>query len=308
MSRRRGGVAHRFEFAAYRLLSGLFGLLPEPLALRLGASLGSAARFLLPGRRRLVLRNLEGAFPDATPEWRGRVCRDAYRHFGREAAAMLLLGRLPPGSIDARVELDGEECIREALAEGKGVIVVSGHLGNWEVGAAALAARGYPVDGVAQGQANPWIDRELTEARARLGVGVIPRGDAARAGLRTLRAGRVLGLVADQNARGAGVIVPFLGVPASTHRGPALLSRRSGAPILLVTCLSLPGGRARYRLVLRPVHWSRTEDPEEEIRRITAAFTRDLGALVGSFPGQYFWHHRRWRGEKLPEPGGPGAV
>lgn len=304
---KRPTLSHRLEYAGFRLVSGIARLLPEPVALGVGEALGWTAGTIFRVRRRDVDRNLERAFPDRSPAFRAGIARRCYRHVGREGLAVFRLGGESAEGIRSRTEVLGMEVLADALRQGRGVILVAGHLGNWELAGGALAARGIPLDVVVQRQRNPLFDRDLVRTRERLGMGVIPRGEAVRRGLRSLREGRALALVADQNVRNGGVFVDFFGVPASTPRGPALLAFRSGAPVVFVGVRRLPGWSGRYVVSLEAVPVERGPDPEEEVRRVTAAHTRLLEQYIQAAPEQYFWPHRRWKTRPSEPTSGPNV-
>jgi KDO2-lipid IV(A) lauroyltransferase len=270
---------------------------------RLGGALGRLAYRPLGIRRALVESQLRAAFPERSDDWILAMAAGSYAHLGREGLAMLRLSKLSPEEVRARTGLDGLERFLEAVAEGRGVVMVTGHLGNWEIGGAALAVRGVPIDVVAQRQSNPLFDRMVVETRARLGMRVIPRGRATRQGLRSLRAGRVVAFVADQDARRAGDFVPFFGRLASTHRGPALLALRTGAPLFVgLGMLRTPEGG--YHARIEEVVVDREGEVDEVVYRLTAAFTARLEAGVRIAPDQYFWQHRRWK-SRPPEERAP---
>lgn len=293
-------LRHRIEYLGFRLVRGVFRALPRGLALALGELLGWVAGSGLRIRRRVVDDNLRHAFPDRPARWRARVARGSYRHLGREAV-MTFRGSSREELIEV-TELVGFDAFRETVDEGRGAVVVTGHLGNWEIGGAAVAARGVPIDAVALVQANPLFDRDLVEARRRLGIRVIKRGDAPREVLRSLSRGRVPALVADQNARAGGVFVDYFGRPASTYRGPALFSLRTGAPLYLAVALATSRRPLRYRVVFEEVTIDPSGDTDEDVRRLTAAHVAALERWVRTAPGQYFWQHKRWK----RRPGTPG--
>ncbi|RMH13875.1 MAG: hypothetical protein D6701_11870 [Gemmatimonadetes bacterium] len=229
--------------------------------------------------------------------------RAAYRHLMREAVTTFRLARMDAAEVVARTRVEGLEALERALAAGRGALVVTGHLGNWEIGGAALSARGLPVDVVAHRQKNPLFDAALVRSRARLGLRVIVKNDAFREGLAALREGRVLALVADQNVRRRGVFVDFFGRPASTAKGAGLFALRTGAPIFLGVSLREPGIPARYRVVLESVPVTRGAGLDEDVRRVTAHFTAALERWIRQAPEQYFWHHRRWKTRPADESG-----
>ena len=252
-------------------------------------------------RRPLVEEHLRHAFPDRSAAWRARTARESYRHLGREALTILAMGSRSPEEIRERTPIAGWERLAAAIDAGRGVVMATAHFGNWEIGGASLAVRGVAVDAVVQRQSNLLVNREIVAVREALGVRVIDRRHAPKQVLRSLREGRVVGLVADQDARRAGVFVPFFGRPASTHRGPALFAIRSGAPLFLGVAPRGPDGM--YHCRAHEIEVDRSGPLEDAVVRLTAAFTRRLEDEVRLAPEQYFWLHRRWK----TRPGGQPA-
>ncbi len=292
---RRVTLKHRAEYAAFAILRGVARALPESWALGLGEGLGLVAGVVFRIRRGVVDENLARAFPDASPARRAEIAKGSYRHLGREAVAMFRLGgHMRQWVLDATT-VDGLEPLLDSVRNGPGGIVVTGHLGSWEMGGAAIAVRGAPVDAVALVQGNPLFDRDLVETRKRLGMQVVRRGDASRAVLRSLRAGRVPALVADQNARKTHVFVDFFGRPAATFRGPALFALRTGAPIFVGVCVRTSRNPQRYRIVIEAVPVDPSGDLEADVRRLTQAHVDILERWVREHPEQYFWQHKRWK-------------
>ncbi len=293
-------LQHRLEYAGFRIIRALLGILPERAARWLGSFLGWLAGSVLRVRRDVVLTNLRRAFPDRSEGWYRRTASASYRHLGRESIATFLLDRETPASIRDRTEIvEGFEAVQAAHEAGKGLILLTGHFGNWEIGGAAMAARGIPLDGVATTQKNPAFNRDLVESRERLGIRIVPRREAPRRLLRSLGAGRAAGLVADQNVHSGGVLVPFFGTPASTAKGAAVFSLRTGAPIFVGAAVALPGPRYRYRIRIQQVRIETTGDLERDTLELTAAHTRALEEAVREAPEQYFWVHKRWKEREL---------
>ena len=300
MSRRRR--RHALEYGLFRGLTAVLCALPEGVALRAGWALGWVAGTVLRIRRRDVDRNLARAFPDSAAAWRGRVARASYGHLGREAAAIFRMEGMDAEEVRARTEVEGLDALLAALAEGKGVVMVTGHLGNWEVAGASLSARNIPIDVVAKGMANQRFGQDLDATRARLGMRVIDMSVAPREVLRSLRQGRLVALVADQNAREQGLFVPFFGVPAATFRGPALFALRADAPIFIGGCVREPGWPQRYRAWTRRIDFTPSGDLDADVARLTAAHTAALEQAVRQTPEQYFWQHKRWKTRPPQEP------
>jgi len=238
---RRPNLRHRIEYLAYRLVVGVLRFAPEKPALLFGEGIGWVAGVLLRIRWRTVMEHLRLAFPERDERWRRQIARASFRHLGRESVATFRLGRMDVAEIRERTEVVGFEAFKDVVSQGRGAIIFTGHFGNWEIGGAAMAARGIPVDVVAQRQRNPLFDADLTANRNRLGMAVIERGEAPRRVLRALREGRVVAIVGDQNLRRGGIFVEFFGRPASTARGGALFALRTGSPVFLGMSRRMPG-------------------------------------------------------------------
>ena len=314
MGGRRPTVQHRLEYALVRAARWVDRVAGRRRSDGFAARLGRLAYRPLGIRSDVVEAQVRQAFPDEDEKWVRETARASYEHLGREAMSMLRLSRLGADEVRAATDVEeGLEELRAAVSAGTGAVMVTGHFGNWEIGGAALAARGIPLDVVARRQANPLVDRLLNSARERLGMRVIDRGSATKESLRSLRAGRVIALVADQDARAAGIFVPFMGRPASTFRGPAVLALRSGAPLFIGTGLRL-GHRYRVRVRRIPVPADvASADQDQQVRALTLEHVRALEAEVRAEPGQYFWHHRLWNTPRAEAADagngrGPGAV
>jgi len=236
------------------------------------------------------------------------VARASYRHLAREAVVLFRLGGWSTERLVARTEVRGLEQLRRALVEHGGAIVLTGHLGNWEIAGAAVAARGVPVDVVAKGMANRRFERALFAARARLGVRVVEMSEAPREVLRSLRGGRVVAIAGDQNAHRSGVFVPFFGAPAATARGAAVFALRTGVPVFMGFGSRLPGRVARYEVDLLPLHHEAQGEAEQDVAAFLAAYMRAVEEAVRAAPEQYLWQHKRWKTRPSEEPGSTASV
>jgi KDO2-lipid IV(A) lauroyltransferase len=243
----------------------------------------------------MVREHLAWAFPERDERWRRRVARASFRHLGREAVATFRLGRMGPEEVRRRTDVEGFEALEAAVRSRRGAIVVTGHLGNWEIGGASLAARGIPLVAVAQRQRNPLFEADLVRNRERLGMVVVERRDAPRRVLRALREGQAAGIVGDQNLRRGGVFVDFFGRKASTAKGAAVFALRTGAPVFVGAVRAMGGIPHRYHVRLEEVPFHPGGDMEEDALRLTEAHTRYLERRVMEAPEQYFWQHRRWK-------------
>ena len=293
-------MKERLEHAGLVAAEGLFSALPRSGAMAVGRGIGRAAH-ALGVRRDVVERQIAEAFPDRPAAWVRATARDCYRHFGAELAE---LARARSERLVERTA-GGDRLLavwEEATASGRGGLIVTGHLGNWELAGAAVAAHGVPISAVVKAQRNPRVDRHLAELRRGLGVEPILMHRAGRGVADALERGRAVALVADQDALSRGVFVPFLGRPASTFRGPAALALRHEVPLLFGVMVREGEG---WRMIVE-----RVETRGRDERSLTAAWVRRLEREVRERPGQYFWFHRRWKTRPADVDGGdagPGS-
>lgn len=288
-------LRHRLEYLAYRATRAKWSVMPEAGAEAAGAMTGTLAGSVLRIRRGAVHENLRTAFPEQSEMWRARVVGDSYRHLGREAAVLFRMPRWSPAEILDRVRFENFDVVDEAMAAGRGVVVLTGHLGNWEIAGAALAARGYPLDVVGKGMSNRAVEADLFRVRERLGMSVIPMGEAPKRVLDGLERGRMVALLGDQNAHRGGVFVDFFGRPASTPRGPALFALRKDVPIFCGFATRDRTGAAGYTLRAHAIGAERSGDLDADVVRVLSAYHSLLEHAIREAPEQYFWHHRRWK-------------
>jgi len=293
-AKRRHSPAQRVEYALARSLETAVSVLPERAADSFGATIGRRIHDL--GiRRDTVDENLRIAFPDANNDWLEKTRLAAYEHLGREAAAMLRLSKLDEKAVVERTIAVGWDELKEALSLGRGVILVTGHYGNWEIAAAAVASRNVTIGAIVRRQGNRLVDERLQQLRRNLGVETIYQGQAPARVPRLLRSNGVVGIVGDQDARRSGIFVPFFGRPASTHRGPALFALRLGAPVFSCIARRLPGSEVRYEVRGERVEFERTGDLDHDVRALTSELALRLEKAIRMAPEQYFWFHKRWK-------------
>ena len=301
-------IAHSAEYLALRATVASLNALPWRRAVGLGEWIGRLGYSPLGIRRGVVEEHVAMAFPSLSQAEVRRISRDAYAHLGRTAIETALLPSLDRAQIlDLVEDVRGLDSIESARPGGRGVILVTGHFGNWELGGAYLAARGYPVSAVVRHMANPRFDRYLNQTRAAFGARVMYDDEAVRMTPRLLREGYLAAFLADQGVRGlASTFVPFFGRLAKTPRGPAVFALRLGTPLVFGAVIRQPNGR--YRMTIEPVEVVDTGDRERDVDAIVARYTAALEAAVRTAPEQYFWHHRRWKRRPPgadPEPGEP---
>ena len=295
-------LAHRAEYYAMRATIGGLRALSWDAACSFGERLGALGYRPLGIRKRVVESQIAAAFPDLRHEAVLRLARESYRHLGRTFIETALLDSLGKDGLQRLVEtVEGWEEIEEVMSKGKGAVLVTGHIGNWELAGAYVAARGVPLDAIVRGMANPLFDAYINHTREVIGMTVVHDSDAVRRTPRSLRAGRAVAFVADQGVMGlASTFVPFFGRPAKTPRGAAVFALRFDTPVVFVVALRQPNGR--YRIVVERIEAPQTGDRDRDVDAIVARFTQHLEKWVRAVPAQYFWQHRRWRRQPPDTP------
>jgi len=276
----------------------LVALIPLGPALRVGAAGGALAYRLFGRTRRLALEHLAQAFPEKTEAERQAIARRMFVHLAMSAMEITSIRSWDARLAEYMVERDPEP-LRAALARGKGVVFVTGHLGNWELMARLVARVGAPVSAVAKRGSDARL-MGLIEAWRRDGnVATLWREDAstARALLRVFKRNEVLGILVDQDTRVQGVWVPFFGRPAYTPRAPADLALRSGAPILVGTShrKGPKQGDGFVFEVTEVPYDPAPADREAEVLRVTAACQAVMEDAIRRFPADWVWMHERWK-------------
>lgn len=299
---RQPTLSHRVQYGALRGVIGFLRRIGIRPAGAVGANLGMLGYRPLAIRREVVERQVRAAFPTLPPEEVQRIARASYANLGRTTTETALISLYDRERIvDMFEAVEGWSIVEERLARGKGLILVTGHLGNWELGGAYLAARGIPMQAVARYMENPLFDRYLTRTRERIGMRIVHDDEAVRRVPRSLRDGNAVAFLVDQGAVGlASIWVPFFGRLAKTPRGPAVFALRLGAPVVFGAAIRQPSGR--FRLTFEPIDSSSTGNLEADVERIVTDYTATLERWVRRAPEQYFWHHRRWKHQR---PGTP---
>ncbi|MET0680739.1 MAG: 4'-phosphopantetheinyl transferase superfamily protein [Burkholderiales bacterium] len=266
-------------------------------------SVPMAARLLyhvLPIRRRVIRENLRRVYGEAVPDDEiTRLAQAHYGHLGRLALEFLWFPWIPAARRATMVRVENIEALLSALAQGKGVLVLTGHFGNWEV-ATAAGLGSYPQ---ARGRfyfvRRPfkprWLDDLVTRRFVRAGFGVLPKRGGLDAILDRLAAGDLVVFPFDQHAgRKDGVVVDFFGHPAGTFRSLALLALNTGAPVVPAASWREPDGRHVLRFE-DPLALIESDDANEAIRLNTREYNAALERMILRHPEQWWWVHRRWK-------------
>jgi KDO2-lipid IV(A) lauroyltransferase len=274
--------------------------LPHAVATSLGAAIGILVYAIDPRHRRLAVAQLRGAFPRRSEAECRAIARATFAHFGRLLVAVLRFSTLSPDAIRRRVEFEGDDRVRAALAAGKGAFVVTGHFGYWELGGLAHPLVLPPFNVLARPIDNPQLHALLEHMRTATGNKVIYKQGALRRVLRALEQNETVAVLIDQYSHGPeAVTVDFFSRPAGTTAAIASLSIRTGAPLIPAFALPLSGGR--YRMVYEAPIEAPAPDSEDPVRDLTQRCTDVLEMYVRRHPHLWLWMHRRWREDRAQD-------
>ena len=292
--RRKNPLLQRVEYLTYRAIARLVLNLSDARLHRWGTRLGWLMGKLLRGRDRLAMRNLRAAFPERDGSELRRILDECWRHFGREGLQAVQAQNLTLDQIRERCVLVNPHILEEAIARGKGVLLISAHWGGWEVAGLALMSLVQNVRTVARPLDNELLERDLQKIRARTGAEVIDRRRAARALLKGLAENAVIVLLPDQAVQPReGVLVPFLGRPAWTTPAPARMALRGGSTIVFAFCI--PDG-LRHRLEFQEsIRTDELAADERDPVVLTARINDVIARRIIARPDLWLWMHDRWK-------------
>jgi KDO2-lipid IV(A) lauroyltransferase len=300
--RRRNWLRTRIEYVTASTILKCLGALPRQSAVAAGLALGSVAHIVLPHLRRRAEENLAMALPEIDETERSRIKRGVFRNLGRLLGEVSQFPKLNRENIEQVVSYVGLENFIEARDRGRGVILLTGHIGAWELSVFSHALYGYPMSFLARRIDNSLVEQLAENYRGRVGNRSIDKRGSLREVIRTLKAGGVVGILADLNStREEGVFVDFFGMPACTTAGVATLAQRTGAAVLpgyIVWNESEQMHNLHFEPLLETID---TGNPKADVVTNTANYTKALEAAIRRYPDQWLWIHRRWR--TRPEEG-----
>jgi KDO2-lipid IV(A) lauroyltransferase len=283
----------------YRGLARVLQGLPRRVAAALASAAGLIIAALWRGKRPLVRANLRrvlGPQPsDAALEQLVTKAFVSYANYWVESARVVAFRS---DQIESTFTIEGFERFRLEMAKGRGVVIVLPHVGSWEYGGRWLAQQGYPMTTVGELLEPPELFEWFTSQRGALGLTVMPPGPGTTVRLLdTLRAGRVVGLLADRDLVGNGVAVEFFGEKTTLPGGPALLALRSGAPLMTCAIYQRPGGR--YHAIMQPpLDSTRTGPMRQDVQRLTEDAARALEHLIRVSPEQWHLFQPNWPSDR----------
>jgi KDO2-lipid IV(A) lauroyltransferase len=296
-------MRHKLEFALVWLLVRSLGLLPRSLARHLGAAIGWAAWAAVPRLRQVGMKNLALAFPTQSLAERKKILRGMYRSLGWQLAEFCHMPRTTLRRANQFIRYQGLENYLQAQRKGNGVLVLTGHLGAWELSSFYHSLAGHPMGMVIRRLDNPLVDRFVNAIRCQHGNRILHKDDFARGLIAAMRAGETVGVLMDTNMTPPqGVFVDFFSHAACTASGIARVALRTGAAVLPGFLIWNPSEN-RYVLHFLPqLQLINTGNDDQDAAANTQLFTKVLEEIIRQYPTQWLWVHRRWKTRPPGEP------
>jgi KDO2-lipid IV(A) lauroyltransferase len=284
------------EFGAAWAMVSVMRALPRSLSRSIGAGIGAVAYRLMKRLRQTGLTNLELAYPEETAAARERILRGVYRSLGYQLAEFCQMSAYTPDVARSLIKYEGMENYLAARDRGKGVMVLTGHLGAWELSSFHHSLMGYPMGMVIRRLDNPLVDGLVNRIRCMHGNRVMHKDDFARGLIASMRAGETVGILMDTNMTPPqGVFVPFFGKLACTASGLARVALRTGAAVVPGFLVWEEIARQYVLKFGERIELIDTGDAEQDAIANTARFTAVIEGYVRQYPDQWLWMHRRWK-------------
>ena len=294
-ARKRSALRNLIEFVPAWLLLKFLGVLPRKGAIGAGRLIAGAAYYLHGRLRRVGYRNLALALPELDRREQRAIIRGVFANLGRLLGEFSQFPKITPRNITNMVEYHGLENYTQASERGKGVLMLTGHVGAWELCAFAQGVYGHPLSFLVRPLDNPLLDRMISSYRELSGNRTINKNKAVKPVLEVLRRGDDVGLLIDANTLpDQGVFCDFFGIPACSTTGLAVFALRADAPVV-PGFLIWDHESKKHRLCFEPeVPLIRTGDFKQEVMINTARFTKVIEGYARRYPDQWLWIHKRW--------------
>ncbi len=290
-------IRYWFEFIPVYLVVKLARLLPKPGIRVLASVLAFVLERIIGLRKQVVLRNLNRAFPGVEQKGRKEICRNCYKFYARIALEWF---RTPEILQGGEVHSEGIKNVKKYLDRERGIIVVTGHLGYWELSGAWIAREFGSITVYADVVHNPHVQKLIKGQRKRLNINTVTGKWAMKELAREIREGRVVAFVADQSKGSNPAEVPFFNYQVKNTRMPAFIARVTGAPVVPLAAVREDGGTINMKFG-EPLSASLETVTEEDEEKILNQYNQWLEKQIRTYPEQYFWFHRRWKDAEFIE-------
>ncbi len=296
MAKKKSNLQSKSELLAVRSLLGAIGALPLETSMKFGKSVGRFFAKRFPKLQKTARRNLEIAMPELSAAEKTRIVYGTFESLGRHLGFVSHFKKFKHEDIHELVEVVGKaENFDAAYADGNGVLFFTGHFGSWEIFNLLPPAFGLDMNILVRRIDNPLVEDFVDKMRTRFGSVTLDKTKSARTMYRVLRKGSLLGILADLNVQEKeGVFVDFFGVPASTTTSIAKLALATNAAVLPAFAV-WEESKQKYVVYLEPpVKYEKTENADEDIKKLTQDITGIVEKYVRKYPEQWLWIHKRW--------------
>lgn len=281
------------QYLIYQLIHFVSFWLPLRVAYWLGERAADIRYFFSKESRKIIKDNLKQVLGEGSEEEIKRKARKIFQNFAKYVVDISRLRRINQNNLERFITIEGIKNLQCSLAAGKGTIVLTAHLGNWELGGVALAILGYPMNAVALSHGEVSVDRLFVQQRTSKGIKVIPFGLAAKRCYQALRCNEIVALLGDWDIKSQGTRVPFFGKLTTLPRGPAILSLKTGAAIL--PGFAIRGEDNRFKLFLeKPIFPESAGYKEEDIEKLSNQVSKILESYIRRYPEQWLLFHKVW--------------
>lgn len=282
------------QYTAVLFFINFINLVPFKLSFQISRGIGLLL-YLFDGRhRKAALENLKASFPEKGDAEILRMAKESFKNIGCIIAELARIFKYGEEWLKDTVEFQGRENIEMALKKGKGVLVMSGHIGNWEIGALAIG-REWKFNSVVRHLDNKFLNKILYKIRTVFDNGVISKKNALKEVLKCLKRNEIVAILMDQNTSlEDGVFVDFFGRKACTTPVVALIALRTGTPVIPTFAVREETGKIRV-IAGEEIKILQSEDYRRDIEKYTAIFTGEIESVIKKYPEQWLWLHRRWK-------------
>lgn len=281
-----------FNYIIYRIGQFIALVLPLKAAYAIAVGISDLHYIFAFGDRRIVAENLKAIFPEKTGRQIRRIRIRVFRNFAKYLVDFFRFAKLDREYVKKHIRIENSHYIDEATSKGKGVVVVTAHLGNWELGGAVIALVGYPFWVVVRPHKSKKVDDFFNSHRENKGLKVIPLGKAARQCFRVLKNNQLLGLVADRDFANKGVVLDFFGRPTLFPEGPAELALKTGAPIVPGFMIRNDDDACTLK-ICKPIEHSLSSSPDD-LKKLMRSYISVIEEAIKKYPEQWYMFRRFW--------------
>lgn len=286
-------MSNAWQYYALKMISRIVCLLPYSGVLFLGNNIGKIYYHIAGRQRQRALRQIQECL-GLSPEEAQKTISSLFRKLGQTLLEVMYIPALTPEKMQDYVTIENRHYLDNVIKDGKGVVLLAAHLGNWEWMGAAMAMAGFPVASVIKTQPNEQHTRLINEYRAMTGIEIFTRGTTeVISAARALKAGRLIGLLADQDAGPNGLFIEFLGKMSSTPTGPTVFAKKFKVPVVPIFIVRKPEGGHRI-IMHEPLYYQDTGQADDDIYNFTKKTTKIIDTIIREYPDEWVWFQKRW--------------